>query len=217
MKKVLFIDRDGTLIVEPPENPQIDRLEALEFIPGVFRWLGQIARETDFELVMVSNQDGLGTDSFPESVFWPVQNKIIRTLEGEGIRFANIHIDGSMPHENKDTRKPGTGMLASYFGAGYDLKNSFVIGDRITDIQLAKNLGAQGILLTTKDLSAPLREAGLNDSCRLVTDNWQHIYEMVRPPAYGRSAPQDKGNRHPCAPQSGRHRPSDDPYRAGIF
>ena len=140
MKKVLFIDRDGTLIIEPPDE-QIDSFEKLEFYPGIFRWLGKIVRETDFELVMVTNQDGLGTPGFPEEKFWPVHNKIMRSLENEGILFSKVFIDKSFLKENKPTRKPGTGMLTEYMNGNYDLKNSFVIGDRVTDIQLAKNLG----------------------------------------------------------------------------
>src|SRR5258706_8784613 len=122
MKKVLFIDRDGTLITEPSDK-QIDSLEKLEFISGVFTWLGKIALETDYELVMVTNQDGLGTKSFPEETFWPAQNKLLKTLEGEGITFKAIHIDKSFPEDSKPTRKPGTGMLTQYFSKDYDLKN----------------------------------------------------------------------------------------------
>jgi imidazoleglycerol-phosphate dehydratase/histidinol-phosphatase len=129
MKKVLFIDRDGTLIHEPVADPQIDSLDELKFVPGVFTWLGKIARETDYELVMVTNQDGLGTASFPEETFWPVQNMVIETLAGEGIHFAGVHVDRSLPNENKPTRKPGTGMLGKYFSEEYDLKNSIVIGE----------------------------------------------------------------------------------------
>jgi imidazoleglycerol-phosphate dehydratase/histidinol-phosphatase len=114
-KRVLFIDRDGTLIYESPSDPQIDRLEKLAFIPGVFTWLGRIARELDFELVMVTNQDGLGTSNFPEDTFWPVQNLVMKTLQGEGIEFQAVHIDRSMPAENKPTRKPGTAMLTEFF------------------------------------------------------------------------------------------------------
>src|SRR5690348_17153641 len=146
MKKVLFIDRDGTLIIEPPDE-QIDSLEKLEYYPGVFTWLGRIARETDFELVMVTNQDGLGTASFPEETFWPAHNKIIHAFEKEGVIFSETFIDRSFPHENLPTRKPGIGMLKRFFNSGYDLKNSFVIGDRVTDVHLAKNLGCQAILI----------------------------------------------------------------------
>jgi imidazoleglycerol-phosphate dehydratase / histidinol-phosphatase len=181
MKKVLFIDRDGTLIHEPAEDPQIDSLDELKFIPGVFTWLGKIARETDYELVMVTNQDGLGTASFPEETFWPVQHMIINTLAGEGIHFKEIHIDGSLPHENKPTRKPGIGMLGKYFSDEYDLKDSIVIGDRLTDIEMAKNLGATGILLNDGSLKEKLNEKELNSVCLLITNTWKDIYEAVLP------------------------------------
>lgn len=179
MKKVLFIDRDGTLIAEPPDQ-QIDSLEKLEFIPGVFTWLGKIAKETDFELVMVTNQDGLGTKSFPEETFWPAQNKLISALEREGIKFSAIHIDKSFPDENKPTRKPGIGMLTQYLNGAYDLKNSFVIGDRITDIQMAKNLGSMGILLNEDAFKDKVVSESLTESCALITKSWQAIYELVR-------------------------------------
>lgn len=181
MKKVLFIDRDGTLIYEPPERPQIDSLDALEFIPGVFTWLGKLARETDYELVMVTNQDGLGSDTFPEETFWPVQNLLLKTLEGEGIRFSAIHVDRSLPHENKPTRKPGTGMLGQYFSPSYDLSNSFVIGDRITDIEMAKNLGAQGILINGGSLAEKLAASGLAPWCSKIASTWEEIYQAVLP------------------------------------
>ncbi|MBX2896225.1 MAG: bifunctional histidinol-phosphatase/imidazoleglycerol-phosphate dehydratase HisB [Cyclobacteriaceae bacterium] len=181
MKKVLFIDRDGTLIVEPADDPQIDSLSKVKFIPGVFTWLGRIARETDYELVMVTNQDGLGTASFPEETFWPVQNLIADTLSGEGIHFSAVHVDRSMPHENKPTRKPGTGMLTSYFSSEYDLTNSYVIGDRITDIELAKNLGAKGILINDGSLASKLEEKNLTGHCVSITTNWKDIYDVVIP------------------------------------
>ncbi len=181
MKKVLFIDRDGTIIVEPAENPQIDSLDKLVFIPGVFTWLGKIARETEYELVMVTNQDGLGTVSFPEETFWPVQNLVVNTLAGEGIHFKAVHVDRSMPQENKPTRKPGTGMLTPYFSADYDLTNSFVIGDRLTDIELAKNLGAKGILINDGSFASMLNDKKLADFCILTTTDWKRIYEAVLP------------------------------------
>jgi imidazoleglycerol-phosphate dehydratase / histidinol-phosphatase len=181
MKKVLFIDRDGTLINEPAEDPQIDSLDELKFVPGVFTWLGKIARETDYELVMVTNQDGLGTASFPEDTFWPVQNMILNTFSGEGIHFEAVHVDGSLPHENKPTRKPGIGMLGKYFNGDYDLKNSIVIGDRITDLEMARNLGARGILLNDGSLQNTLIEKGLGAVCSLITDKWKEIYEAVLP------------------------------------
>jgi imidazoleglycerol-phosphate dehydratase / histidinol-phosphatase len=181
MKKVLFIDRDGTLIYEPVENPQIDSLEQLKFMPGVFTWLGKIARETDYELVMVTNQDGLGTSLFPEETFWPVQNRVIETLAGEGIRFKAIHIDRTLPHENKPTRKPGTGMLTAYLRDEYDLKNSIVIGDRITDIELAKNLGATAILINDGSLQEKVVALQLEATCRCIARTWQEVYEAVLP------------------------------------
>ncbi|HZY77917.1 MAG TPA: bifunctional histidinol-phosphatase/imidazoleglycerol-phosphate dehydratase HisB [Cyclobacteriaceae bacterium] len=179
MKKVLFIDRDGTLIFEPPDTHQIDSLERLEFIPGVFTALGSIAASRQFELVMVTNQDGLGTESFPERDFWPAQNKVIKALANEGIHFSAVHIDRSLPYENKPTRKPGTGMLTSYFGAEYDLKNSYVIGDRLTDIALAKNLGAKGILIGGKELSDQLGAYGLEEWCSLCTTSWADIARLL--------------------------------------
>jgi len=181
MKKVLFIDRDGTLIHEPVADPQIDNLDELKFVPGVFTWLGKIARETDYELAMVTNQDGLGTASFPEETFWPVQNMVIETFAGEGIHFAGVHVDRSLAHENKPTRKPGIGMLGNYFSEEYDLKNSIVIGDRITDIEMAKNLGATGILLNDGSLQQKLDEKQLSSVCRLITLDWKEIYEAVLP------------------------------------
>src|SRR5882672_5057533 len=160
MKKALFIDRDGTLILEPADE-QIDSLEKLEFYPGVITWLGRIARETNYELVMVTNQDGLGTSRFPEETFWPAHQKMLKTLENEGIRFTAVHIDRSMPSENKPTRKPGTGMLQSYLDGSYDLKHSFVIGDRVTDVELAKNLGTKGILINDGKLASVLTSKDL--------------------------------------------------------
>ncbi len=180
MKKILFIDRDGTIIVEPSHDPQIDSLEKLHFIPGVFTWLGKIANETDYELVMVTNQDGLGTPSFPEETFWPVQNKVMETLAGEEIHFKAVHIDRSFHHENKPTRKPGIEMLKEYL-AGYDLANSFVIGDRLTDIQMAKNLGCKGILLKDKSLQEKLKQNDLESICVLTTESWKEIYFKVIP------------------------------------
>ncbi|HEX6226647.1 MAG TPA: bifunctional histidinol-phosphatase/imidazoleglycerol-phosphate dehydratase HisB [Chryseolinea sp.] len=181
MKKVLFIDRDGTLIIEP-EDQQIDSLEKLEFYPGVFGWLSRLAKETDFELVMVTNQDGLGTSSFPEETFWPAHHKVMKAFENEGVKFSDILIDRSFPHENKPTRKPGTGMLTKYLDGSYDLKNSYVIGDRLTDVQLAKNLGAKGILINDGKLSAKLEEGGLKEYCSLITTGWDKIYNFLAAP-----------------------------------
>lgn len=185
MKKVLFIDRDGTLIREMPPTYQIDSFEKLVFYPGVFQYLSRIAKEFDFELVMVSNQDGLGTDLFPSSDFEPVQNHIIRTFSGEGVEFSAVHIDPSLPHENSPSRKPGTGMLTSYFdGEKYDLKGSFVIGDRLTDLQLAKNLGAQCILLNNADGAGYVNVDGLSEELKdhlvHVTQDWSSIYSFLK-------------------------------------
>jgi imidazoleglycerol-phosphate dehydratase/histidinol-phosphatase len=175
----LFIDRDGTLIAEPADE-QIDSLEKLEFIPGVFAWLGRIAAETDFELVMVTNQDGLGTKKFPEETFWPAQEKLLRALAGEGIAFKAIHIDKSLPADNLPTRKPGIGMLTQYLNGSYDIDNSYVIGDRITDIELAKNLGAKGVLLNDESFKEKLERASLSTYCSLITKSWEDIYELVK-------------------------------------
>jgi imidazoleglycerol-phosphate dehydratase/histidinol-phosphatase len=181
MKKVLFIDRDGTLILEPPDE-QIDSLEKLEFYPGVFTWLGKIVRASDYELVMVTNQDGLGTEKFPEDTFWPAHDKMMRAFEKEGIRFSRVLIDRSFPHENKNTRKPGTGMLTDFLSGSYDLKNSYVIGDRLTDIQLAKNLGTKGILINAGSLSPKIKEANLEEYCTLTSSNWEDIYKLLTRP-----------------------------------
>lgn len=185
MKRILFIDRDGTLVKEAPPTYQLDRFEKVTFYPGVFRYLNRIAEETDFELVMVTNQDGLGTESFPTDEFQPVHDLIMRTLEGEGIRFAAVHIDPTFPHEQAPTRKPGTGMLTQYFDADkYDLANSFVIGDRITDVQLAKNLGCRAIWMNqepglgasgvTDDMEA------LRDVIALESAEWSEIYAFIK-------------------------------------
>lgn len=181
MRKVLFIDRDGTLIIEPPDE-QIDSLEKLDFYPGVFTWLGRIARECDYELVMVTNQDGLGTSSFPEDHFWPAQNKIVTTFENEGITFSRTFIDRSFPHENLPTRKPGIGLLKEFLTGDYDLKNSFVIGDRITDVQLAQNLGSKAVLLNDGSLSEKLRAQGLEEYAALVSTRWEDVYRFLSRP-----------------------------------
>jgi imidazoleglycerol-phosphate dehydratase/histidinol-phosphatase len=152
MKKVLFIDRDGTLIWEPPNEQQIDSLEVLEFIPNVFRNLYNIQKYLDYELVMVTNQDGLGSVTFPEHTFWPAHEKMIKAFANEGVTFGNIHIDRTRPEDNAPTRKPGIGMLSQYFDGDYDLANSIVIGDRLTDVELAKNLGAKAILFDWNNL-----------------------------------------------------------------
>lgn len=179
-QKVLFVDRDGVIIKEDANDPQIDSIEKLSFVPQVFKWLGKIADEREYELVMVTNQDGMSTESFPAEKFWPIQNLIIATLAGEGIHFKEVHIDSSMPHENKPTRKPGVGMLTKYFSDEYDLPNSFVIGDRISDLQLAKNLGAKGILF--KDLSKPQLSVNeqLKPTCALETHSWAEVYAYLK-------------------------------------
>jgi imidazoleglycerol-phosphate dehydratase/histidinol-phosphatase len=174
MKKVLFIDRDGTLIVEPVIDQQVDSFEKLEFLPHAISNLKKINDEFDFELVMVTNQDGLGTASFPEETFWPVHNKMLAILAGEGIHFSNIHIDRSFQADNLPTRKPGIGMLSNYFTSEYDLANSYVLGDRETDIQLAKNLGAQAIYIGN---------GTLKDSVALQCTHWDDIYTFLKLPA----------------------------------
>ncbi len=182
MKKVLFIDRDGTVIVEP-EDEQIDSLDKLEFSPGVFSWLGKIAREMRFELVMVTNQDGLGTSGFPEEAFWPAHNMMIKALASEGIVFQNVFIDRSFPHESKDTRKPGIAMLTQYTTGEYDLANSYVIGDRITDVIMAQRLGAKAILYNDGSLAEELKEKGLMEICCLIARNWHDIYRQLSAPS----------------------------------
>jgi imidazoleglycerol-phosphate dehydratase / histidinol-phosphatase len=178
MKKVLFLDRDGTLIIEPPDE-QIDSLEKLQFYPGVFRWLGKIAEESDYELVIVTNQDGLGTESFPEDKFWPAHNKMMEAFKNEGIAFAKVFIDRSFIKENKNTRKPGIGMLGEFMGGDYDLANSYVIGDRITDVKLAQNLGCKAILLNDGSLNNKVRELKLDECCQLISENWKEVYEQL--------------------------------------
>lgn len=186
-KKVLFIDRDGTLVIEPPVDYQLDALEKLEFYPKVMRNLGFVRSKLDFEFVMVTNQDGLGTASFPEDTFWPAHNLMMKTLEGEGVTFDDICIDRSMPEDNAPTRKPRTGMLTKYLhNPEYDLANSFVIGDRPTDVELAKNLGCRAILLQDNtDSLKPASEGGnascqgLEDVCALVTTDWDKVTEFL--------------------------------------
>jgi len=180
MLKALFIDRDGTIIVEPREDLQIDSLEKLDFLPRAITALASIA-ELDYELVLATNQDGLGTDSFPEADFLPAHQKMLQTLAGVGVTFSDQLIDRTLEEENAPTRKPRTGMFGRYLQGDYDLTHSFVIGDRITDIQLAKNLGARGILIRPKERGRSLIEdAGLQDVCVLVTDDWQEIAEFLR-------------------------------------
>jgi imidazoleglycerol-phosphate dehydratase/histidinol-phosphatase len=184
MKKVLFIDRDGTIVLEP-ENYQLDSLEKLEFYPKAFQYLAKIANELDYELAMVTNQDGLGTDSFPEDTFWPTQNFILKAFENEGVVFEEIFVDRSFPEENAPTRKPRTGMLTKYLNnPEYDLANSFVLGDRLTDVELAKNLGAKAIFMNDTDgigsneISSKREE--LNDTIVLQSMDWKKIYEFLK-------------------------------------
>jgi len=187
MKRILFIDRDGTLIDEAPPTYQLDSFDKLTFYPHMFEYMGRIAREFDYELVMVTNQDGLGTATFPEDTFWPLHNLVMKSLEGEGIHFSAVHIDRTYPKDNAPTRKPGIGMLTEYLNNDtYDIANSYVIGDRITDIQLAKNLGCRGIWLNNDpalgageiaDKAASLHKDG---TIALETTQWAAIYEYLR-------------------------------------
>jgi imidazoleglycerol-phosphate dehydratase/histidinol-phosphatase len=181
MKKILFIDRDGTLVLEPSDY-QLDSLEKLIFYPEVFTYLGKIAREMNFELVMVTNQDGLGTDSFPENTFLPTHNFLLKSFENEGIVFDEILIDKSFPEDNLPTRKPKTGLLNKYLDAKkYDLKNSFVIGDRLTDMELALNLGSKGIYLFNKDMpELDQLTPKLNEVIVLKTPEWKDIYSYLK-------------------------------------
>lgn len=176
MKRVLFIDRDGTIIREPYDF-QVDVLEKLRFIPGVITNLAKIACETDFVLVMVTNQDGMGTESFPETAFYPAQNFVLQTLADEGVEFADVFVDRTFPHENAPTRKPGTGMLGKYMTGEYDLANSYVIGDRPTDVQLARNLGSKAIYIENRNF--PLDDL---DECTHLVSTWDEIYQILRLP-----------------------------------
>ena len=181
MKKVLFIDRDGTLTIEPGDY-QVDAYEKLIFYPKVFQYLGRIVNELDYDLVMVTNQDGLGTDSFPEEEFWPYQNHLIKSFKNEGIVFSNVFIDRTYPKDQADTRKPGTAMLTAYLdNPDYDLSASYVIGDRLTDMQLAKNLGVQGIFIDNNpDLGADeITDTALEETISLTTKSWEEIYRML--------------------------------------
>ena len=183
MKKVLFIDRDGTLIKETPDE-QIDSFDKVEFYPNVFQYLSKITKELDFEIVMVTNQDGLGTNTFPENTFWPVHNFIIKTFQAEGIEFKEQFIDKTFANENAPTRKPNTGLLTQYFSEDYDLKNSYVIGDRLTDVELAKNLGSKGIFINdntnlgTNEITVKREE--LNSIIALETNDWKKIYTFLK-------------------------------------
>lgn len=183
MKKVLFIDRDGTLIKEPADE-QIDSFEKLEFYPEVFTYLNKIASELDYELVMITNQDGLGTDIYPENTFWPVQDFIVHAFKNEGVEFADIYIDKTFPKDNAPTRKPKTGLLTKYFEPEYDTENSFVIGDRLTDVELAKNLGAKGIFIDNKtglglgEIKSSNTE--LESYIGLRANTWKAIYDYLK-------------------------------------
>lgn len=184
MKKVLFIDRDGTLVIEPPIDYQLDSFEKLEFYPKVFQYLGKIAKELDFELVMVTNQDGLGTDSFPEDTFWPVHNFVVKSFEQEGVVFATQVIDRTFAKDNAPTRKPNTGLLTQYFSKEYDLENSFVIGDRLTDIELAKNLDARGIFMNEQrdvgEDEITIKKEELDTYIALESTDWEAIYQFLK-------------------------------------
>ncbi|MDG1432544.1 MAG: bifunctional histidinol-phosphatase/imidazoleglycerol-phosphate dehydratase HisB [Saprospiraceae bacterium] len=188
MKKVLFIDRDGTLVLEPPVDYQLDTLEKLEFFPKVFQYLSRIVEEFDFELVMVTNQDGLGTESFPEDTFHPPHNMMMRAFSNEGIEFEEVIIDNTFPHENALTRKPQTGLLTKYMNGEYDLENSFVIGDRLTDMQLAVNLGTKGIYIndaqphTDIDAQNNIESDKVKKVISLTTNKWRDIYTFLKNP-----------------------------------
>lgn len=184
MKKVLFIDRDGTLALEPPLDYQLDSFDKLVFYPQVFQYLGKIAKELDFELVMVTNQDGLGTSSFPETTFWPVHDFLVNTFENEDIVFSEQIIDRTFARDNAPTRKPNTGLLTHYQSSTYDLENSFVIGDRMTDIELAKNLGAKGIYINNENTEGndelTVSKSELVNYIALETKDWSAIYEFLK-------------------------------------
>ncbi len=197
MKKILFLDRDGCIIQEPQPDQQVDSLEKLEFLPGAIYALARIARELDYILVMVTNQDGLGTASFPEETFWPAHNKMQKTLENEGVVFHEVHIDRSFRSDNLPTRKPGIEMLTGYFNKAYDLQHSWVIGDRLTDMQLAKNLGAKGILIqNTSGIEAESTPGltlqhssgieynpdGQSVDIELIAQSWEEIYQFLKLP-----------------------------------
>ncbi len=182
-RKVLFIDRDGTIIKETVDE-QIDAFDKMIFYPKAFTFLGKIAKELDYELVMITNQDGLGTDIFPEETFWPVHNFILKSFENEGVVFDKVFIDRTFPKDNADTRKPGTGMLSNYFSEEYDLEKSFVIGDRLTDVELAKNLGAMAIFINDEtELGTgeiTVNQEALDGYIALESNDWEKIYEFLK-------------------------------------
>ena len=183
MKKVLFIDRDGTLIKEPADE-QIDSFEKLVFYPKVFTYLSKIAKELDFEIVMITNQDGLGTDVYPENTFWPVHNFVLQSFENEGVIFEEQFIDRTFAKDNAPTRKPNTGLLTKYFSKDYDLENSFVIGDRLTDVELAKNLGSKGVFINdntnlgTDEIT--VKRDALDQFIALESNDWEEIYKFLK-------------------------------------
>lgn len=183
MKKVLFIDRDGTLIKEPADE-QIDSFEKLVFYPKVFTYLSKIGKELDFEIVMITNQDGLGTDVYPENTFWPVHNFVLQSFENEGVIFEEQFIDRTFAKDNAPTRKPNTGLLTKYFSEDYDLENSFVIGDRLTDVELAKNLGSKGIFINdntnlgTDEIT--VKRDALDQFIALESNDWEEIYKFLK-------------------------------------
>ncbi|MCA0132718.1 bifunctional histidinol-phosphatase/imidazoleglycerol-phosphate dehydratase HisB [Winogradskyella alexanderae] len=182
-KPVLFIDRDGTVIKEPADE-QVDSFEKLEFYPKVFQYLSKIAKELHFEIVMVTNQDGLGTEVYPENTFWPVHNFILKSFEAEGIVFKEQFIDRTFAKDNAPTRKPNTGLLTKYFSDDYDLANSFVIGDRLTDVELAKNLGAKGIFINDNTNlgtdEVTVSNNVLQEYIALETNDWEMIYRFLK-------------------------------------
>lgn len=182
MQQVIFLDRDGTLIKEPPDDFQVDSLEKLEFMPGVFRNLYAICTGLNYELVMVSNQDGLGTNTYPQKKYDLVQEKMLTAFKNENIKFDNILIDPSLPEDNSPNRKPKTGLLKDYRNDNYDMVNSYVIGDRLTDIQLARNIGCKGILYNSTISNEEIKKEGLSDIIVLNTDSWDEIYKIL---AYG--------------------------------
>lgn len=185
MKKILFIDRDGTIVNEAKAPDYVlDTLEELEFYPEVFRYLGKIVRKLDFEIVMVTNQDGLGTKALPADTFWKIHNKILKAFENEGIFFSKVFIDDSYPEDKKPTRKPGIGMVTEYIGnSNYDLKNSIMIGDRLTDMEFAKNLGAKGIFINNDEALGATeinsKREELDKCIVLQTTSWKEIYTFL--------------------------------------
>ena len=185
MQKLLFLDRDGTIVLEPADY-QVDALEKVVFYPKVFQYLSRIVQELDYRLIMVTNQDGMGTPAYPEERFWTAQHFILKAFENEGIAFDAVHVDRTFAHENAPTRKPNTGLLTQYFDDEYDLANSFVIGDRLTDIALAKNLGCKGIWLngdpTLGANEVSEQAAALESVIALATTEWRDIYHFLKLP-----------------------------------